>query len=78
MSRVSDPTTKMEIQELDSRLDKIEQSLNKSTSQRPSDKNAHLQKNTYRVVKEDSNYYIEFKHKDGWLRSSASNFTLRG
>ena len=77
MSRVSDPIVKMELVELESRLDKVEQSL-KSNKGSSSDKNAHLQKNTYRVIKEDSNYYVEFKHKDGWIRSTSTNFSLRG
>ena len=78
MSRVSDPIVKMEIEELESRLDIIEQSTKSKLKVTSSDKNAHLQRNSYRVVKEDSKYYVEFKHKDGWIRSEASNFTLRG
>tara|TARA_R110002074_G_scaffold402033_1_gene602906 strand:- start:10258 stop:10494 length:237 start_codon:yes stop_codon:yes gene_type:complete len=78
MSRVSEPLTKMELEDIESRLDKIEQSLKSTTRDKSSDKNAHLQKNTYRVIKEDSNYYVEFKHKDGWIRSTSTNFNLRG
>jgi len=77
MSRVSDPIVKMEIEELESRLDIIEQSTKSKLKVTSSDKNAHLQKNSYRVIKEDSKYYVEFKHKDGWIRSEASNFSLR-
>lgn len=77
MSRVSDPIVKMEIEELESRLDIIEQSTKSKLKVTSSDKNAHLQRNSYRVVKEDSKYYVEFKHKDGWIRSEASNFSLR-
>ena len=77
MSRVNDPLIKMEFEELEKRLDILEQSIvnNRSNS---SDKNETLQLGTYRVLKEDGKYYIEFKHKDGWVRSNASNFTLRG
>lgn len=77
MSRVSDPIVKMELEELESRLDKVEQSL-KGTRESSSGKNAHLQKNTYRVTKEDGTYFVEYKHKDGWIRSSTSSFSLRG
>lgn len=77
MSRVSDPLVKMEFESLENRLERLEQSIlnEKSNS---ADKNEGLQLNTYRVLKEDGKYYIEFKHKDGWVRSDASNFTLRG
>ncbi len=78
MSRVSEPLTKMELEDIELRLDRIEQSLKETTRKNSSDKNAHFQKNTYRVIREDSKYYVEFKHKDGWIRSEASNFTLRG
>jgi hypothetical protein len=77
MSRVSDATVKMELEELETRLDIIEQSIKSELKVTSSDKNAHLQKNSYRLVKEDSKYYVEFKHKDGWIRSEASNFSLR-
>tara|TARA_R100001463_G_scaffold51714_4_gene102408 strand:+ start:70 stop:306 length:237 start_codon:yes stop_codon:yes gene_type:complete len=78
MSRASDPVVKMEFEDIISRLEIIEQSLKSGGSSKSSDKNAHLQKNSYRLIKEDSKYYVEFKHKDGWIRSEASNFTLRG
>ena len=77
MSRVEDKTTKMELESIVNRLDRLEQSL-KNESSSASSKNSERQLNTYRLVKEDSKYYIEFKHKDGWVRSDASNFTLRG
>ena len=78
MSRVNEPLIKMELEDLESRLDKIEQSLKSTTRDKSSDKNAHLQKNTYRVIKEDGTYFVEYKHKDGWIRSSTSSFSLRG
>lgn len=77
MSRVSDPLVKMELEELQNRLDRLEQSI-LSDRDNSSDKNEGMQLNTYRVLKEQGKYYIEFKHKDGWVRSDASNFTLRG
>ena len=77
MSRVSDPLVKMELEELSSRLDVIEQSI-KGSKSKSYDKNEKLQLGTYRVLKEEGKYYIEFKHKDGWVRSDSSNFTLRG
>lgn len=76
MSRVEDPTIKMELQELDTRINKLEQSL-KGERESSSAKNADKQVNTYRVIKEDGKHYIEFKHKDGWVRSSSSSFNLR-
>jgi len=77
MSRVSDPLIKMELDELESRINILEQSMAQSKS-KSYDKNEKLQLGTYRVLKEENKYYIEFKHKDGWVRSNASNFTLRG
>jgi len=76
MSRISDPTIKMEIESIEDRLEKLEQSLkgNKETS---SSKNENRQLNSYRVVKEDGSHFIEFKHKDGWVRSDSSSFKLR-
>lgn len=76
MSRVEDKTTKMELESIVNRLDRLEQSL-KNESSSASSKNSERQLNTYRLVKEDSKYYIEFKHKDGWIRSSSSTFSLR-
>ena len=77
MSRVSDPLVKMEFEELENRLERLEQSISNEKNN-SADKNEGLQLNTYRVLKEDGKYYIAFKHKDGWVRSDASNFTLRG
>tara|TARA_R100000234_G_scaffold32786_1_gene19265 strand:- start:136 stop:369 length:234 start_codon:yes stop_codon:yes gene_type:complete len=77
MSRVNDPLIKMEIQELEKKIEILEQSI-KSNRSNSTDKNEDKQIGTYRVIKEDSKYYVEFKHKDGWIRSEASNFTLRG
>lgn len=77
MSRVNDPLIKMELDELESRINILEQSMKQSKS-KSYDKNEKLQLGTYRVLKEEGKYYIEFKHKDGWVRSNASNFTLRG
>lgn len=77
MSRVNDPLIKMELDELESRINILEQSIVQSKS-KSYDKNEKLQLGTYRVLKEEGKYYIEFKHKDGWVRSNASNFTLRG
>ena len=76
MRRVSDPTVKMEIEALENRLEKLEQSL-RGNRESASSKNESRQLNTYRVVKEDGNHFIEFKHKDGWVRSDASSFKLR-
>lgn len=77
MSRVNDPLIKMELDELESRINILEQSIVQSKS-KSYDKNEKLQLGTYRVLKEEGKYYIEFKHKDGWVRSDSSNFTLRG
>lgn len=76
MSRVSDTTTKMELEDIVRRLERLEQSLD---SERPSSssKNSERQLNSYRVIKEEGKHYVEFKHKDGWIRSSSSTFNLR-
>jgi hypothetical protein len=76
MSRVDDPTIKMELEDLDGRVDKLEQSI-KGDRESSSSKNSDAQLNTYRVIKEGGNHYVEFKHKDGWVRSSSSTFNLR-
>ena len=76
MSRLEDPLLVQELRELSNRIDVLEQSL-KGTRESASDKNADKQKNSYRVIKEDGNHYVEFKSKDGWVRSSGSTFTLR-
>ena len=76
MSRVEDPIVKMELEDIERRLNILEQSL-KNDRESSSSKNESQQKNTYRLVKEDGKYYVEFKHKDGWVKSSSSTFNLR-
>ena len=76
MSRVKDPIVKMELEDIEQRLNRLEQSLH-GDRESSSSKNENQQRNTYRLVKEDGKYYVEFKHKDGWVRSSSSTFNLR-
>ena len=76
MSRVDDPTIKMELEDLDERVNKLEQSI-KGDRESSSAKNSEAQLNTYRVIKEGGKHYVEFKHKDGWIRSDSSTFNLR-
>ena len=52
MSRVDDPTIKMELEDLDERVNKLEQSI-KGDRESSSAKNSEAQLNTYRVIKED-------------------------
>ena len=65
----------MELEAIVNRLERLEQSL--SGSRESSSKNNERQLNTYKLIKEDGKYYIEFKHKDGWVRSDSSSFKLR-
>lgn len=76
MSRVEDPTIKMELEELSERVRVLEQQQS-SSREESSGKNAHKQTSSYRVVYEDNKHYIEFKAKEGWVRSSSGSFALR-
>jgi|ETNvirenome_6_85_1030632.scaffolds.fasta_scaffold112028_2 uncharacterized protein YoxC len=76
MSRIEDPIISQEVRDLENRISRLEQSL-KGNRTSSSDKNAHQQKNSYRVVKEDGKHYVEFKSKEGWIRSDSSTFSMR-
>lgn len=76
MSRIEDPTTAREFEDLEERVEKLEQSL-KGTRESSSSKNADKQENSYRVIKADGDHFVEFKTKEGWVRSDSSNFKIR-
>jgi|TARA_R100001530_G_scaffold27131_5_gene21701 hypothetical protein len=76
MSRSEDPIIAQEIEDLENRVRKLEQSIT-GGRESASDKNAGEQQNTYRVIKESGKHYVEFKSKEGWIRSDSSTFNLR-
>tara|TARA_R100000687_G_C6349834_1_gene118331 strand:- start:222 stop:452 length:231 start_codon:yes stop_codon:yes gene_type:complete len=76
MSRVEDPTVAQEIEELEERVRKLEQSV-EGVRASSSEKNAEQQRSTYRVVKEEGKHFVEFKAKEGWIRSDPSTFSIR-
>ena len=74
-SSVEDVQTRREMDQILNRLEKLERNQKSDTERGiESDMGA---KGLYRLVKESNNYHVEFKFKDGWVRSSATTFTKR-
>ena len=74
-SSVEDVQTRREMDQILNRLAKLERN-HKSDTERGAESDTGS-KGLYRLVKEDNNYFVEFKFKDGWVRSSATTYTKR-
>jgi len=74
-SSVDDVQTNRELNMILNRLEKLERTQ-KSDVERGRESDT-TEKGLYRLVKEGGNYHVEFKFKDGWVRSSASTLTKR-